>query len=37
MTELEIRARVEANKKDIISLLETVKMPGIDKLFELLC
>lgn len=34
MTELEIRARVEANKKEIISLLETVKRPGIDKLIE---
>ena len=37
MTELEIRARVEANKKEIISILETVKRPGMDKLIEWLC
>ena len=37
MTELEIRAKVEANKKDIISILETVKRPGIDRLIEWLC
>ena len=37
MTELEIRTKVEANKKEIISILETVKRPGIDKLIEWLC
>lgn len=37
MTELEIRTKIEANKKEIISILETVKRPGMDKLIEWLC
>ena len=37
MTELEIRAKVEANKKEIISILETVKRPGMDGLINWLC
>ena len=37
MTELEIRAKVEANKKEIISILETVKRAGMDRLIEWLC
>lgn len=34
MTELEIRANVEANKNEIISILRTVERPGIEKLIE---
>lgn len=34
MTELEIRTNCEANKKEIIRLLESVKRPGIEKLIE---
>ena len=34
MTELEIRANVEANKKEIISILEKIERPGMDRLIE---
>lgn len=37
MTELEIRANVEANKKEIVSILETIERPGMDRLIEWLC
>lgn len=37
MTELEIRTSVEKNKKEIISILETVNRPGIKELIEWLC
>lgn len=37
MTELEIRSNVEANKKEIISILQEIKRPGIENLIDWLC